>query len=76
MGTTFQFWGYYIKIKTNFLPLYLGQTRARACNIESPVNWLSFIDSCYSLVTVTIVECFGERVDVIFPCDAHQLPTQ
>lgn len=24
---------------------------------------------------VTIVECFGPRVDVIFPCDVHQLST-
>jgi hypothetical protein len=24
---------------------------------------------------VTIVECFGNRVDVIFPCDIHQLPS-
>lgn len=23
---------------------------------------------------VTILECFGPRVDVIFPCDVHQLP--
>jgi hypothetical protein len=24
--------------------------------------------------TITIVECYGGRVDVIYPCDVHQLP--
>ena len=28
---------------------------------------------CVSIPRVTIVECFGDRVDVIFPCDVHQL---
>ena len=28
---------------------HVTQTRTRICNIESPTNWLSFIDSCYSL---------------------------
>ena len=28
---------------------HVTQTRTRACNIEPPANWLSFIDSCYSL---------------------------
>jgi hypothetical protein len=26
------------------------------------------------MTIVTIVECFGERVDIIYPCDIHQLP--
>lgn len=136
---------------------YVTQTRTRTCNIESPTDWLSFVDSCYSLgcincenegwkaingqkqrfrqwmttdsimndpsyftfdeqrfsdriictvfdtrkqkrlmidglhrakaltvacdegcvtvLRVMIVECFGNRVDVIFPCDVHQLPS-
>jgi len=24
---------------------------------------------------VTVIECFGIRVDIIFPCDVHQLPS-
>lgn len=28
---------------------HVTQTRTRTCNIESPANWLSLIDSCYSL---------------------------
>jgi hypothetical protein len=28
-----------------------------------------------SIPIVTIVECLGDRVDVIFPCDIHQLPS-
>jgi hypothetical protein len=24
---------------------------------------------------VTIIECFGDRIDIIFPCDIHQLPS-
>ena len=24
---------------------------------------------------VTVIECFGNRVDIIFPCDIHQLPS-
>lgn len=27
-----------------------------------------------TIPTVTVLECFGPRVDVIFPCDVHQLP--
>lgn len=135
---------------------YVSRTSTRVCNIESPVEWLSFIDSCYSLgcrncdnegwraltgrklpftewmasedlmndqsyftfderkfsdpvictvfdtlkqkrlivdglhraraltfacnegratiPRVIIVECFGAKVDIIFPCDVHQLP--
>jgi hypothetical protein len=25
---------------------------------------------------VSIVECFGDRVDIIYPCDIHQLPSK
>jgi hypothetical protein len=28
-----------------------------------------------TVLRVTIVECFGNKVDVIFPCDVHQLPS-
>jgi hypothetical protein len=28
-----------------------------------------------SIPRVTIVECFGDRADIIFPCDVHQLPS-
>ena len=28
-----------------------------------------------TVLRATIVECFGNRVDVIFPCDIHQLPS-
>jgi hypothetical protein len=27
-----------------------------------------------TIPTVTVMECFGPRVDIIFPCDVHQLP--
>lgn len=135
---------------------HVTRTGTHECSIESPVEWLRFIDSCYSLECrncgnegwrainrhqlpfrewmtsddaindqnhftfdetkfsdpvictvldtlkqktlivdglhrarsltivcdegraimprVTIVECFGARVDIIFPCDVHQLP--
>jgi hypothetical protein len=25
---------------------------------------------------VSIVECFGDRVDIVYPCDIHQLPSK
>lgn len=27
-----------------------------------------------AIPTVTVIECFGQRVDIMFPCDVHQLP--
>jgi hypothetical protein len=27
------------------------------------------------LPTITIIECYGEKVEVIYPCDIHQLPS-
>ena len=135
---------------------HMTMTGTRTCNIHSPADWSSFIDSCYSLgcancgnegwramnghklpfrewmcsndamtdrthftfddakfsnniictvfdtlrqkalivdglhraraltmscekgratiPIVIILECFGRRVDIIFPCDVHQLP--
>ncbi len=36
--------------------------------------------ACYEerkdMIPVSIVECFGERVDIIYPCDIHQLPVK
>jgi hypothetical protein len=129
---------------------HITHTQARAFRIQSKLDWLTFIDSCYSpecinekenwtsrtgewmlkesvrksdhyfkfdenrfvdpvfctvfdtqkqrrlivdglhranaltiacdegysnIPQVTIAECFGDKVDVIFPCDIHQLPS-
>lgn len=31
-------------------------------------------DERKEIPVITITECFGQRVDIIFPCDIHQLP--
>jgi len=33
-------------------------------------------DKMKNMSDITIVECYGDRVDIIYPCDIHQLPCE
>ena len=44
-----------------------GLNRARAFTIACKEGRIK------NMPTVTIVECYGDRVDIIYPCDIHQL---
>ena len=44
-----------------------GLHRARALTVVCD-------EGLATIPRVTVVECFGDRIDIIFPCDIHQLP--